>query len=325
MHLAALWAVLTRLNRPDASKFDSSIQNLISKLQPIQKADLFARGRVPEDVKPEQARELRSAIAELRTDEDGSTEYEGRRGASPREMKMILLNASQNEAYPTLSPLAVFEELEELVKDPSVFQFLQRDPDGPYHRHDNFIEVVRQRYLELLDTEIRDAMGLVEEEQYQQLFSRYIDHVNAWLKGEKVYNPITDQREEPDEDLMRRIEETIDIHEDIEDFREGLISSIAAYSIDNTGEGGEGVDYREIFPNIFDAMHESFYEERQQQVREIEEDLLTYFEEGEDALTSSELEDVERTLENLRDAGYPDPYIQESVAFLLSNRYKDRS
>ncbi|MFB6351320.1 MAG: serine protein kinase PrkA, partial [Bradymonadaceae bacterium] len=321
MYVAALWAVLTRMKRPDATKYDDSIQDIISQLTPLEKADLYARGQVPEDVGPEQARELKSAIADLREEDAGTSEYEGRRGASPREMKMILLNASQNDSFPTLSPLAVFEELSELIKDPSVFPFLQQDPDGPYHRHDDFIDTVRDRYLTIIDSEIRGAMGLVEEGQYEDLFGRYIDHINAWLKGEKVYNEITGQREEPDEELMEDVEETIDLQEDVEEYREDLISSIAAYSIDNPDEE---VEYREIFPNIFEAMSESFYEQRQEQIRDIEENMLAYFEGDEQNLSSSEIETVENTIETLREKyGYEDAYTQEAVAFLLSNRYNE--
>ncbi len=320
MRIAAIWSVLTRMKRPDATNYDSSIRSIISELTPIQKADLYAEGQVPDDVGPEQARELRAAIADLREEDAGTSEYEGRRGASPREMKMILLNASQDDSYPTLSPLAVFEELSELIKDPSVFPFLQQDADGPYHRHENFIETVQERYLEMLDSEIRDSMGLIEERQYEELFEDYIDHINAWLKGEKVYNEVTDTREDPDEDLMERIEGVLEFDEDIEAFREDLINSIAAYSIDHQDEE---VDYQEIFPNIFEAMHEAFYEERQEQVRGIQEDILTYFEGDRQNLSSSQLEQVEMTIENLdTEYDYSEAYIREAVAFLLSNRYK---
>ncbi|MFB6376170.1 MAG: serine protein kinase PrkA, partial [Bradymonadaceae bacterium] len=217
--------------------------------------------------------------------------------------------------------LELLQELEDLVKDPSVFPFLQQDPDGPYHRHDDFIDTVRDRYLTIIDSEIRGAMGLVEEGQYEDLFGRYIDHINAWLKGEKVYNEITGQREEPDEELMEDVEETIDLQEDVEEYREDLISSIAAYSIDNPDEE---VEYREIFPNIFEAMSESFYEQRQEQIRDIEENMLAYFEGDEQNLSSSEIETVENTIETLREKyGYEDAYTQEAVAFLLSNRYNE--
>jgi len=321
MYVAALWALLTRLKRPEPEVYDDSIEGIISELEPIEKADLYARGKVPEDVGPEQARELRAAIGDLRAEHAGSSEYEGRRGASPREMKMILLNASQNDSYPTLSPLAVFEELRDLVKDESVFPFLQQEPDGPYHRHEQFIDTVEERYLNILDSEIRSAMGLVEEQQYADLFNRYIDHVNAALKGEKVYNDITETREDPDRELMEEVEETIGVTDEVEEFRQDLISSIAAYSIDNPDEE---VAYREIFPNIFEKMSESFYEKRQEQIRDIEENLLTFFEGDKQNLSASELEQVEDTLDNLRERyDYDDAYAREAVAFLLSNRYNE--
>ncbi len=319
--VASLWAVLTRLKRPDANDYDSSIRDVIAKLTPLEKADLYARGKVPSDIGPERARELKAVVPDMMEEGAETAEYEGRYGASPREMKMILLNASQNDKYPTLSPLAVFEELRELVKDASVFPFLQMKPDGAYHRHDDFIDVVRERYLDMIDVEIRSAMGLVEEDQYEDLFGRYMDHVSQSLKGEKVYNEITGSYEEPDEELMAEIEETITIEEDPEDFRRSLISSIAAFSIDHPAES---VDYRKIFPTIFEALQEAFFEERHRQIRRIEENLLTYFEGDEESLSSSEVESVETTLSNLKQRyGYCDDSVREAVAFLLSNRYKD--
>jgi serine protein kinase len=319
--VAALWAVLTRLNRPQPDRYPGTIRDVIAKLTPLEKADLYARGTVPQNIGPDRARELKSVIPAMMEEGAGTSEYEGRRGASAREMKMILLNASQNERYPTLSPLAVFDALTELVKDASVFPFLQMKPDGEYHRHDRFIDTVRERYLDLIDAEIRSAMGLVEEKQYQDLFTRYIDHVSQWLKGEKVHNRITGAYEVPDTEFMNEIEETINIEEDPKDFRHGLISSIAAFSIDNPGQK---VDYRVIFPDLFDRLQASFFKERQKQVRRIEENLMTYFEGNGANLTKSERESVEVTLNNLKQRhGYCDDSAREAVAFLLSNRYKD--
>ncbi len=319
--VASLWAVLTRLKRPEANQYDSSIRDIVAQLTPLEKADLYARGKVPSDIGPERAKELKAVVPDMMEEGAETANYEGRHGASPREMKMILLNASQNDKYPTLSPLAVFEELEELVKDPSVFPFLQMDADGAYHRHDDFIDVVRDRYLDMIDVEIRSAMGLVEEQQYEDLFTRYMDHVSQLLKGEKVYNEITGDYEEPDEEFMEEIEETLTIEEEPMDFRRSLVSSIAAHSIDHPGES---VDYREIFPRIFEALQEAFFEKRQEQIRRIEENLLTYFEGDDDKLSASERESVETTLKNLKERyGYCDESAREAVAFLLSNRYKD--
>ncbi len=317
--VAALWAVLTRLNRPDAEGYSNTIRDVIMKLTPLEKADLYARGKVPENIGPERARELKSMIVELMDEGDSSSEYEGRRGASPREMKMILLNASQNDDYPTLSPLAVFDELESLVRDLSVFPFLQRKADGDYHRHDYFITIVRERYLNMIDLEIRSAMGLVEEERYRDLFSRYIDNVSQSLKGEKVYNKVTSSYERPDEAFMREIEVTINTEEDTDEFRQSLMTSIGAYSIDNPGAK---VDYLAIFPNLFERLQAAFFGERQRQIQKIVENMLTYFESDKKRLSKAELDAVEITLANLKQRyGYCDASAREAVAFLMSSRY----
>lgn len=317
--VAALWAVLTRLNRPHADDYPNTIRDVIAKMTPLEKADLYARGKVPDNIGPERARELKSLIAALMDEGGSSSEYEGRRGASPREMKMILLNASQNDAYPTLSPLAVFDELEALVRDLSVFPFLQMKPDGDYHRHDYFITIVRERYLDMIDLEIRSAMGLVEEEQYYDLFARYIDNVSQSLKGEKVYNKVTSSYEKPDEAFMREIEATINTEEDTDEFRQSLMTSIGAYSIDNPGAK---VDYLMIFPNLFEKLQEAFFSERQRQIQKIVENLLVYFEDDKKQLSKTEQEAVKVTLENLKQRyGYCDASAREAVAFLLSSRY----
>lgn len=322
-HVAALWAVLTRLKRPDPDRYHSSVRDVISRLSPLEKADLYALGTVPENTPPDRARELKSIVPDLMTEGDGSSEYEGRRGASPREMKMILLNATQNAKFPCLSPLAVLEELGELVKDPSVFPFLQMKPDGDYHRHDNFIATVRERYLDLLDQDVSEAMGLVDEQQYEDLFARYIDHVSQKLKGEKVYNSIIGKYEEPDTDFMEEVEEVIrteDDEGDPEEFRQGVISSIAAYSIDHPGEK---VSYKVVFPNLFAAMRRSFFEERQQTVRKILDNVLQFFDGTAKNLSTAEQSAVDTTLRNLHeDFGYCDACAREAVAFLHSNRYK---
>lgn len=320
-YVAALWAVLTRLKRPQSDRYAKSLRDVIARLSPLEKADLYALGRVPENVAPDSARELLSVVPDLMEEGEGTSDYEGRQGASPREMKMIILNASQNDSYDYLSPLAVFEELEELVKDASVFPFLQMKGDGDYYRHDNFINTVRERWLDIVDQEVLDAMGLIEEDQYATLFTRYVDHVSQSIKGEKVYNKVTGKYEDPDEKFMSETEELIGVdEEDPEEFRNSIISSIAAYSIDNPGEK---VDYTRVFSNLFTSMRKSFFEERHKTTRRILEDLLDYFEDDSN-LTQAEKEAVETTLGNLTEKyGYREDSAREAVAFLHSNRYKD--
>lgn len=315
----SLWAVLTRLRRPNTDDYSPKLREVIDALSPIQKADLYAQGWVPESLAPERAKELRQAIPELMAEGAGTSHYEGRYGASPREMKMILLNASQNSQYPCLSPLAVLDELRELVKDKSVFPFLQIKPDGEYFQHDTFIDVVRQRYLEVLDREIQMALGLIDERQYADLFARYIDHVSQSIKKEKVLNRITGQYEQPDERFMRETEVLLAITEDPKDFRSNLISSIAAFSIENPGSR---MDYPKIFPTLFQSLRRSFYEDRVKTVRNLLEHVLNTLDGQLDTINVQDRQAATDAVSRLTtELGYTAEGAREAVAFLLSNRY----
>jgi predicted Ser/Thr protein kinase len=322
--IAALWAVLTRMRRPNAELYPATLREVIAKLTPLDKAMLYAHAQAPEGLAPERARELVGAIGALMDETDGAVHYEGRHGASPREMKMVLLNAAQNEAFESLSPLAVLTELEGLVRDPSVFPFLQIKPEGDYHRPDNFITTVREHYLDLVDAEVQDAMGLVEERQYAELFTRYIDHVHHWLRGEKITNAITGRAEVADERFMGEIEALLGTatadKEQQRTMRAGLINQIAAFSIDNPGEK---VDYKRIFPTQLDAIRRSFFEERVKVVRRAQQAFLVYCEEGAGGLSAQEAEQARVMLDNMiQRYGYNKESAREAVAALSAARYK---
>ncbi len=60
----------------------------------------------------------------------------------------------------------MLEELTALTKDKSVYEFLQEEVVDGYHDHEEFVRTVEQQYLESVDAEVRESMGLVSEEQY---------------------------------------------------------------------------------------------------------------------------------------------------------------
>lgn len=316
---AALWAVLTRLVRPRAENHPSTIRDVVANLTPLQKADLYATGKVPEGIPPDKTAELRAAVKDLLDEGEGGQRYEGRFGASPREMKMIMLNAAENSDYPHLSPLAVFEELRRLVKDPTVYPFLQMQPDGPYHRHQDFIDIVIERYLDILDREVRWAMGLVDDEEYARLFSRYVLHLRHWLSGEKVYNETTGQSEEPDQRFMADVEARLAITQPPREFRHDILTSIAAWSIDHPGQE---IDLSHIFARHLDGLKRAYYEERKEQVNRTKEHLLLYVNDQAKGLTPADRKQVETTLNNLLSRfGYDMAGAREVVTFLLKHRY----
>ena len=73
-----------------------------------------------------------------------------------------------------------------------------------------------------------------------RLCANYVDNIKAYTQKEKVRNKYTGQDEEPDERLMRSIEEKIEIPESRkDDFRREIMNYIGALAID-----GKNFDYK---------------------------------------------------------------------------------
>ncbi len=145
--------------------------------------------RRPTASRSRRRRSLRKHAPDLYRESDVYPNYEGRSGASAREIKTALFNAAQNPNARCLTPLAVLEELDALCRDKSVHDFLQQEVVDGYHDHEEFVRVVEADYLDSIDEEIRDSMGLVSEAQYRELFGRYVTLVSALGQGRAAAEP----------------------------------------------------------------------------------------------------------------------------------------
>ena len=323
-YVAALWAVLTRMRRPIPDRYGKVLSEVVGKLSPMDKAELYARGKLPDNVTAEQGRELETNLDKLYGESDAYPNYEGRTGASPREMKTVLFNAAQLPRYACLSPLAVFDELEELVKNVTVYEFLKQEPlPGGYHENKKFIGLVRDRYAEVVDEEVRTAMGLVDEKEYAGLLGRYVTHVSHWSKKEKLRNAATGRLDDPDEEMMTDVERTLGIADGKEQHRHALISRIGAWSIEHPGQRP---DWAQVFPRELQQLREAYFADRKKIIKKTQEELLEYLVEGEARaqvqLTPEAFARVKTTFENLRDRyGYNADSARDAVGFLLRRRY----
>jgi predicted Ser/Thr protein kinase len=318
--VVALWAVLTRMRKPLPEKYPKGVSDLVAKLGPIEKAELYARGVAPDAFSAEHSKDLVSNVDKVWSESDAYPNYEGRTGASPREIQTLLLNAAANPRFPCLSPLAIFDEMEELVKNVTVYEFLKQEPlPGGFHENRKFIYSVRDRYLDLVDDEVRSSMGLVEEREYGKLFERYVTHVTHWIRKEKVRNPITGRLEEPDEEMMSEVEKTLGVGAKRDDFRHDVISRIGAWSIDNPNSKPS---YGDIFPKHFQLLRESYFEQRKKIVKKTNQDLLILLTDGAERLEREARVRAEETLAGLLDKhGYCKKCAKEALSFLLRKRY----
>jgi serine protein kinase len=321
--VTALWAVLTRMKKPMPEKYPKGLAELMSRLSPLDKALLYANEAPAEGFSPEQHKELSAGVERIARESDAYPNYEGRTGASPREVKLLLMNAAQSPKFKCLSPFAVFEELEDLVRSVSLYDFLKQEPlSGGYHENRKFIFQVRDRLIDTIDDEVRTSMGLVDERRYIEQFERYVTHVSQWVKKEKVRNPVTGKDEDPDEEMMNEVERLLDVSSADgrrDDFRREVISRIGAWSLDHLGRKP---DYESIFPRPISNLREAFFSDRKKQIRKINDDLLVYLVDGPAKMVPEAAAASRRTLDTLKTRfGYCDNCAKDAVLALVRKRY----
>lgn len=323
---AAIWAVMTRLRKPDPANYDDELAGVVRRLTPLEKARLYGEKKLPDGLKTSWKRWLLASVAEM-TEEHGETvsefedficaAYEGRRGASAREMKALLAEAAESPHRECLSPLAVFDSIRGLVRDRSVYDFLRLDPDEAYHDPDGFVDEVTKEYFRWALVEIYDTMELIEETEFERRVNDYFRHVRAYVAGEKMENPRAGSYDDPSAEVMEGLEKLIDTSKEKADtFRKNLITKIAAHSLEHPEEE---LVYAEIFPELITQLRNSYYKEKQKPLVALGKNILVYGTEDDGLIPDAERAKVEKTLLNMREKyGYCDSCAKEAIAFVLS-------
>ena len=318
-YVAALWSVLTRLRRPDASQFaDSELGTIAASLTPLEKADLLADGLVPARLEADQAKVLAGGIAEVELQGETTLDYEGINGASPREIRMLLLDAASDVDEPCVSPVTFLNRLGEFC-DRDDYEFLKEKPDGDYRDHRAFVDVVKERWLDIVEGELRAASGLIDEHSHLGLFDRYVTHVSHWVKKERLFNPVTGKDEDADVDLMKSVEEKLGA-DDAQGFRNELLSGIAAWAIDHPEQD---VDYEALFPRYIEQLRQAYFDDRRGQVGEIGQAIVAMLEDD-DTLDEDQREAAQQALQVLVGVyGYERSSAKVALGALVDARYRD--
>ncbi|HEY3451185.1 MAG TPA: serine protein kinase PrkA [Myxococcales bacterium] len=318
--VAAMWAVLTRLKKPIADRYSGVLREIADDLAPLEKLELYDHGETPDRLSMQQGNELKNHVGELWHESDNYPRYEGGAGASAREIKTVLFNAAQDPERACLTPLAVLAELKALCKDKSVYEYLQQEVVDGYHDHEEFVKLVEVAWLDLIDEEIRDSMGLVSEAQYLDMFERYVQHVSHWVKGEKLKNRVTGDNERPSEPIMTEMEAIVmPQDQDRGEFRRGLISSVGAFKLDHPNDA---VSYPKAFPDLFRRIRDRYFDERKKTLRKNAENTLAWLNGDRKALNAKDVAQVESALDAMRERyGYCDACAKDTIAFLVKRRY----
>jgi len=212
IEISSMWAILTRLEVPKKAN-----------LQLLQKLKLYNGKSLP-GYTEENIKELHAEAPR-----------EGMMGISPRYIQDKISNALvRDDGEACVNPFMVMNELESGLHHHSL---ITSEEDKKRFRE--LLAVVRQEYEDIVKNEVQRAIS-ADEESIARLCANYVDNVKAYTQKEKVRNKYTGQDEEPDERLMRSIEEKIDIPEGRkDDFRREIMNYIGALALE-----GKTFDYR---------------------------------------------------------------------------------
>jgi predicted Ser/Thr protein kinase len=316
-----MFAVLTRLRKPDADHYAREVRDIVRGLRVFEKMDLYATGDTPQRLDADKAKLLRAVIPALYTETLDSPLYEGCIGASAREMRTVLLDAAQNPNYAGLSPFAVLEELDKLCAKEAEYVWLQLAPvDGGYHDHPEFRLQLKERLLDQIEDEFRIASSLVDDRKYATLFDRYIEHVNLWVNKEKVRNPLTGAFEQPDERMLVEVEALLKAPDDVITLRNSWLGRIAAWAIEHPGEP---IDNQVVFASSIRRLRDAVFAERRVALSELARNIVVLVRDEGANLDVKERQEAEATLQRLcAEFGYQRGSATDAAAVLVRDRYK---
>jgi serine protein kinase len=234
VEMAAMWAVLTRLEPPKKAH-----------LTILQKLKLYDGKTLPGYTE--------DSVKELRHD----AVREGMDGVSPRYIQDKISNALVNDQFAgCVNPFMVLNELENGLKHHSLIK--SEDQRKGFRE---LLGVVKHEYEDIVKNEVQRAIS-ADEDAIARLCGNYIDNVKAYTQKERVKNKYTGQDEEPDERLMRSIEEKIDIPDSRkDDFRREIMNYIGALALE-----GRKFNYA-TNERLFKALELKLFEDRKDSIK----------------------------------------------------------
>jgi serine protein kinase len=202
LKVAAMFAVMTRLEEPKKANVD-----IVKKMKLYDGEDV-------EGFKSKDVRELKD-----------ETVREGMDGISPRYIINRLSNALVRDNITCINPIDALRTIKDGFDQHTGINAEERD------RYLNLISAARREYDSIAKIEVQRAFVYSFEEMAKNMCNAYLDNVEAYCNKEKMKDPITEEEIEPDERLMRSIEEQINISENAKNtFRQEILIRISSYS-----------------------------------------------------------------------------------------------
>ena len=150
---------------------------------------------------------------------------EGMHGIDPRYVINRISSAIIRKEIPSINALDVLRALKDgLDQHPSI-------STEDREKYMNYISIARREYDDIAKNEVQKAFVYSFEESAKTLLNNYLDNVEAYCNKNKLRDPLTGEEMNPDEKLMRSIEEQIGVSENAKKaFREEILIRLSAFA-----------------------------------------------------------------------------------------------
>ncbi|MBD8026930.1 PrkA family serine protein kinase [Ureibacillus sp. Re31] len=202
LRAAAIFSVLTRLEIPKKQGID-----LVKKMR-------LYDGESVEGFNSVDVEELKKEYPN-----------EGMNGIDPRYIINRISSAIIRKEVPSINALDVLRSLKDGLDQHASISEEDRE------KYMNYIAIARREYDEIAKNEVQKAFVYSYEESAKTLMNNYLDNVEAFCNKNKLRDPITGEEMNPDEKLMRSIEEQIGVSENAKRaFREEILIRLSAFA-----------------------------------------------------------------------------------------------
>jgi serine protein kinase len=185
LHLAAVFAILTRHTKPEREGLDLP-----------KKVRIFA-GEAVEGFSDTEAARLRSEAPD-----------EGLSGVSPRFVINALSTAITRGNAHSLTSMELLLALKDAIESDARIDAKQKK-----QWFDHLVTARKEFYNRWVKEDVHRALFASFQDEAQQLLEKYLDEIEASLDQRKVTDPITGENRAPDERFMRSVEEKIKVSE----------------------------------------------------------------------------------------------------------------
>jgi serine protein kinase len=177
-------------------------------------------------------------------------------GVSPRYVINRISSTLSEDGITCITPIDAIRSIRDgFVSNPKLDR-------AEIDRLENILTKVIEEYSKIAKNEVQKAFFLKFEQEVSNLLKNYMDQIEAFLDGKTIEDEWGDMQD-PDERLMRSIEEKINVTDSgKKSFRQEIYRKMLKSANENDGE----YNYKD-HPKLREALEKQLFDERQDVIR----------------------------------------------------------